>query len=132
MGGDYASVSPKSMCGWRKWCTRQEVEDVLVGGGTLGSEMRLEIEDGTPVLPSCRRIRHDRLDANGPQRLGDFLHLAGAAFAVHDDPAYRVIGERLPVDARPRLLQRREDLRVRPVGTGRQDAFREQRFEAFD
>src|SRR5229473_4662202 len=72
----------------------------------IGTEMRPQIQLRAPVLPPRCRFRHDRLDADGAQRLGHFFHLARPSLAVQDDSADHVVGELLPVDAGKAFVER--------------------------
>ena len=71
--------------------------------------MRPQIQPGAPVLTPRRRLGHDRLDADGAQRVGHFFHLPRPAPAVQDEAADHVVADR----KRPR---RDRTLKVRAIG----------------
>src|SRR5579862_1240525 len=71
--------------------------DVAVTFRHLTAEVRPQAELGGPIDTARRGSRHDRLDADGPQCLGHFFHLAGAAFSVHGNSAGKVGGQFVPV-----------------------------------
>ena len=93
-------------------------------------QVGLQIEPCAPILAARRCLRR-RIDADGVEGCGDFLHFARAALAVHDQTAHRIV--RRIFQSMPSHVSCSEENTLSSASCGAAAMrLRKQRLDAFD